>query len=146
VGVVDPASETWYLRNENSAGIADVHRAFQYGLPGWKPVAGDWTANGRTGIGVFSGAWYLRTTASAGFPDIAPFPFGLGGWTPVPSQWSFPMTSVIAADGARAAGPDRGAFGPSGLATAVNGLLARLGVTGLRRTQALDHNFTADGL
>jgi hypothetical protein len=56
VGVLDPSSATWYLRNENSAGIADVATPFRYGLPGWKPVAGDWNADGRTGISVLDPA------------------------------------------------------------------------------------------
>src|SRR5947208_3645704 len=35
LGVVDPGTMTWYLRNENSAGNADAATPFQFGLPGW---------------------------------------------------------------------------------------------------------------
>jgi hypothetical protein len=43
-----------------------------------------------TGIGVFiSGAaqWFLKNTAQAGAPDLAPFAYGGPGWTPVAGDW-----------------------------------------------------------
>jgi hypothetical protein len=147
VGVVDPASETWYLRNENSAGMPDVATPFRYGLPGWKPVAGDWNADGRTGIGVCApdGTWYLRDTASAGSPDITPFAYGLGTWTPMAGTWSVPSQAVLASGGTRTPSLDFRAPGPSDLAAAVNGPLGRLTVAGVRRTQALDQVFASGG-
>jgi protocatechuate 3,4-dioxygenase beta subunit len=90
IGVVDPATETWHLSNaasENSPSSS----AFPYGLPGWIPVAGDWSGNGTTGIGVFDPAtatWYLRNSDSAGAPDVTPFQYGLPGWTPVVGDWN----------------------------------------------------------
>ena len=101
IGVVDPSTMTWYLRNENSAGSPDVAAPFQYGLPGWTPVAGDWSAGGRTGIGVFdpSGTWHLRNTASPGMPDLAPFAYGVSSWTPLAGAWAPPSQAVQAAHG-----------------------------------------------
>src|SRR5205823_10307988 len=46
VGTVDRSTETWYLRNENSGGPADVAAPFRFGAPGWVPLVGDWNRNG----------------------------------------------------------------------------------------------------
>src|SRR5262249_1754361 len=46
-GVFDPASATWYLRNQNSAGAPDAGK-FQYGGHAWIPVVGDWDGDGKT--------------------------------------------------------------------------------------------------
>jgi hypothetical protein len=81
---------TWYLRNENSAGPADVARPFRFGAPGWVPVVGDWTGTGHTGIGVFdpsTGTWYLRNETSAGPADAGVFRYGAPGWLPVAGDW-----------------------------------------------------------
>src|SRR5262249_54417092 len=43
IGVVDPATNTWYLRNSNSVGAPDAG-TFAYGAPGWQPVVGLWNA------------------------------------------------------------------------------------------------------
>jgi hypothetical protein len=90
VGMVDPASLTWYLRNSNSPGAPDTP-PFPYGLGGWKPVVGDWNGDGQATVGAFdpaSGTWYLRNSNSPGAPDITPFPYGLGGWIPLAGDWS----------------------------------------------------------
>src|SRR5919201_1805316 len=91
LGVVDPSTMTWYLRNENSAGSPDVVTPFRYGLPGWIPVVGDWSGTGHTGIGVYDPStmtWYLRNQANAGTPDTTPFRYGLPGWRPVAGDWA----------------------------------------------------------
>jgi hypothetical protein len=105
IGVVDPATGTWYLRNRNSAGPAAAG-IFPFGLPGWTPVAGDWGGSGHSGVGMFdpsTATWYLRNEANAGPPDAAaPFTYGgtvapipippWGGWTPCsPAVMSFTL-------------------------------------------------------
>jgi hypothetical protein len=102
---------TWYLRNENSAGSPDVATPFSYGLPGWKPVAGDWNADGRTTLGVVDpgGTWYLRNSNTPGSPDITPFPYGLGSWSPLAGAWIPPAQAQLAADGP---GPGGGGAAP----------------------------------
>jgi hypothetical protein len=42
IGVVDPSTGTWYLRNQDSPGGADVG-TFRYGAANWDYVAGHWT-------------------------------------------------------------------------------------------------------
>jgi hypothetical protein len=86
----DPATGIWYLKNDAGAGRTDF-TPFQFGLPGWIPVTGDWAGTGHTGIGVVdptTGMWYLRSTVGPGLPDFEPFAYGLPGWTPVTGNWS----------------------------------------------------------
>ena len=47
LAMVDPASETWYMRNTPSAGGVNV-APFAFGAAGWTPLAGAWTSNGKT--------------------------------------------------------------------------------------------------
>jgi hypothetical protein len=93
----DPATGTWYLRNEVNSGAPDAG-VFQYGGVGWIPVVGDWTGSGRTTIGVVDPrtmTWYLRNTNSAGAPDIAAFSYGGVGWKPVVGDWTGGGTTTI---------------------------------------------------
>ncbi len=106
VGTFDPRTATWYLRNENTPGAADVVAPFPYGAPGWIPVVGDWTGSGKDGIGVFdpnTATWYLKNTPGPGAPDIAPFQYGAPGWRPVAGDWNGDgKTTVGAVDPATA--------------------------------------------
>jgi hypothetical protein len=90
IGAYDPASATFYLRNETSGGAPDAG-AFQFGAPGWIPLVGDWTGSGRFGIGAFdptTATFYLRNELSSGAPDAGVIPFGLPFWKPVVGDWS----------------------------------------------------------
>src|SRR5205823_2754784 len=99
VGVVDPSTMTWYLRNSNSPGAPDF-TAFRYGAPGWLPVVGDWDGNGTTTIGVVdptTETWYLRNSNSAGAPAVQPFRYGAPRWFPVAGPWNgFSLTQPTA--------------------------------------------------
>jgi hypothetical protein len=89
VGVYDPAAATWYLRNNNSAGAPDIG-PFPYGVPGWRPLVGDWNNDGVETIGVVdpsSNTFYLRNFNVAGAPDVTPFAFGAPGWIPLAGNW-----------------------------------------------------------
>jgi hypothetical protein len=60
-------------------------------VAGGIPVVGDWTGTGHLGIGVFDPAtftWYLRSSASAGAPDVGVFQYGGIGWRPVAGDWT----------------------------------------------------------
>jgi hypothetical protein len=90
VVVVDPSTETWYVRNSNSAG-GPSYTPFQFGAPGWIPVVGDWNGSGVDGIGVVdptTDTWYLRDEVSAGLPDAGVFVYGAPGWIPVVGNWA----------------------------------------------------------
>src|SRR5947209_6746528 len=71
IGVFDPSTATFFLRNEASAGPPDAG-IFTFGAPGWTPVTGDWTGSGGDRIGVFdrsTATWFLRNELSPGPPD-----------------------------------------------------------------------------
>src|SRR5262249_55893398 len=100
IGMVDPTTETWYLRNEVGPGAPDAGPngggPFAYGVPGWKPVVGDWDGNGTTTVGLFDPAhfaWYLRNQNSPGTPDAGQFAYGFSTWQPVAGVWTQPPAS-----------------------------------------------------
>jgi hypothetical protein len=97
IGMFDPATAKWYLRNWNSPGAPDLN-PFAFGMPGWVPVAGDWDGNGLTSIGVVdpsSARWYLSSLNRPGPPDYPPFAYGGPGWTPVVGDWDGNGTTTI---------------------------------------------------
>jgi hypothetical protein len=105
IGLYDPATSMWFLRgsvNPSDGSLAVTPFAFGGGS-GWKPVVGDWIGQGKTTVGVVDPAanWYLRSSNSAGAPDVAtPFPFGLPAWTPLGGDWGrAPLVMPLAAAG-----------------------------------------------
>jgi hypothetical protein len=97
IGVFDPATATWYLKNSNSPGAPDV-APFRYGAPGWSPVVGDWDGSGTATVGVFDPAtatWYLKNSNNQGASDIAPFRYGAPGWIPVVGHWAGSRITTI---------------------------------------------------
>jgi glucose/arabinose dehydrogenase len=89
VGVFDPGTGTWYLRNQNSAG-APTAGTFSYGGVGWVGLVGDWDGDGVTTIAVVNPAtatWYIRNSNTPGAPDIT-FQYGAPGWIPVAGDWN----------------------------------------------------------
>jgi hypothetical protein len=95
IGVYYPTNETFYLRNTNSPGFADM--TIQYGPPGATPIAGDWDGNGTTTIGVYdppSRTFYLRNTNSPGFADVT-IQYGPAGATPIVGDWDGNGTTTI---------------------------------------------------
>ena len=113
VGLYDPATSKFYLRNTTSLqgpsdlGYADV--AFAYGAAGagWTPIAGDWDGDGKDTIGLYNPAtskFYLRNTTSLqgltdlGYADVA-FTFGTAGagGLPIAGNWTGPVNACLAA-------------------------------------------------
>ena len=81
---------TWYLRNSNSAGPADISLVF--GDAGDTPVAGDWDGDGTDGIGLYDPAtstFSLTSSLNGGGPDLQ-FQFGPRnhGGLPVIGDWN----------------------------------------------------------
>lgn len=98
VGVFRPATGTFYLRNSNSGGPADIAAAF--GSTGDIALAGDWDGNGVDTIDVYrpsTSTFYLRNSNSPGSPDITPFFFGLSGDTSLVGDWNGDGIATIAA-------------------------------------------------
>ncbi|QQS54894.1 MAG: hypothetical protein IPM89_03375 [Candidatus Competibacteraceae bacterium] len=91
VGLYNPATGTFYLRNSNTAGVANI--AFRYGPAnvGWIPLAGDWDDNGTATAGLYNPAtstFYLRNSNNGGVANIA-FRYGPAnvGWIPLVGDW-----------------------------------------------------------
>ena len=93
IGVYD--NGTWYLRNSNTAGSADV-APFAYGIAAYRPVVGDWNNDNRDTVGLYdNGTWYLRNSNTAGSPDVAAFAFGIASYTPLVGDWDGNGTDTI---------------------------------------------------
>lgn len=92
IGVYDPRSSVWFLRNSNSAGAADL--CFRYGTSNDIPVVGDWDGDGTDTVGVVRrsapGAellWHLRNSNTGGAGQLN-FGFGyFGSQWPVVGDW-----------------------------------------------------------
>jgi subtilisin family serine protease len=84
-GVFRPSTGDVFLKNTSTSGLADLR--IRYGLPGDKPISGDWDGDRIDTIGVFrNGFFYLRNSNTSGFADIA-FAFGLPEDLPVAGDW-----------------------------------------------------------
>jgi hypothetical protein len=92
VGVYSAASGTWFLRNTNSNGVADLTFFYGPGGAGWIPLRGDWNGDGVDTAGVYdpaNGVFHLRNSNSNGAAD-ATFFYGPAnqGWLPVAGDWN----------------------------------------------------------
>ena len=92
VGLYDPATSTFFLRNSNSAGPADI--TFSYGPAGagWIPITGNWTGTSITYVGLYDPAasvFFLRDSNTTGVAD-ATFNYGPAGcgWEPLAGHWT----------------------------------------------------------
>jgi hypothetical protein len=99
VGFYDRQTATWYLRNSNTTGVADI--TFGFGVPGsnWVPIVGDWNGNGTTTVGLYdpqNAVFYLRNSNSTGVADIT-FGFGVPGspCLPVEGDWTGNDTTTV---------------------------------------------------
>jgi hypothetical protein len=78
--------------------FADIFDSF--GLPGDRPVIGDWTGDGHIRVGVFrKGEWYLDLNGNRRWDGVAGgdgiFQFGLPGDTPVAGDWTGDGTTKL---------------------------------------------------
>jgi hypothetical protein len=92
IGVFDPSTATFSLRNSPSAGAPDF--TFTFGASGFLPVAGDWNGDGTDTVGVYdpaSGMWFLAgSNTNSVTPELFSPALLLGGQTgarPVAGNW-----------------------------------------------------------
>jgi hypothetical protein len=91
IGIFDPATNQFMLRNSNNSGVADIAFGFGAAGTGQLPITGDWDGNGTTTIGLYdpsTSIFYLRNSNSVGSADET-FGFGApnGGWLPITGDW-----------------------------------------------------------
>jgi hypothetical protein len=91
IGLYDPASSWFYLRDSNTSGAAD--HTFGYGEAGggWIVLVGDWNGDGAQGVGLYdpkASTFYLTNAYTTGYADYT-FGYGEpgGGWTPLVGDW-----------------------------------------------------------
>ena len=95
IGVYNPATATFFLRNSNTSGVADI--TFNYGMPNWIPITGDWNNDGTDTIGVYNPAtatFFLRDSNTSGVADHM-FNYGMPNWTPIAGDWNNDGTDTI---------------------------------------------------
>jgi uncharacterized delta-60 repeat protein len=81
VGLYDPSTSTFYLRNSNTPGFADLTFAYGAGGAGLIPITGDWNGDGIDTVGLYSpanAAFFLRNSNTPGIADLA-FNYGPAG-------------------------------------------------------------------
>jgi len=91
IGLFDPHTCTFYLRDSNTTGAADW--TFGYGAPElqWTALVGDWNGDQGDTVGFLDPAscmWYLRDSLSSGYATYT-FPYGNPelDWTPLVGDW-----------------------------------------------------------
>jgi serine protease len=86
------STATFYLRNTNTGGTADL--AFNFGTAGANrvPIAGDWNNDGMDTVGLYdssTGTFLLRNANSTGSADVtATFTGAASSWLPVAGDWN----------------------------------------------------------
>ncbi len=91
VGLFNSIISTFYLRNTNSSGAADVVFGFGPANVGWTPLVGDWDGNGVETVGLFNpvtSTFYLKNSHSGGAADLS-YRYGPSGanWIPLVGDW-----------------------------------------------------------
>ncbi|RKT44466.1 hypothetical protein [Thiocapsa rosea] len=99
VGLHNPQSGIFYLRNRHGGGAADMF--FRFGLTGSasRPISGDWNGNGQSTVGLYhtTFGWFdLRDSHGSGASD-ASFRFGPTGrnLSPLSGDWNGNGRSTI---------------------------------------------------
>ena len=98
-GLYNPTTSTFFLRNSNSGGVANV--TFGYGPAGanWIPVIGDWDGSGTATAGLYNpttSTFFLKNSNSAGSADLV-FSYGPSGagWLPIVGDWNGDGTDTV---------------------------------------------------
>jgi hypothetical protein len=129
-GLYNPATSTFFLRNSNSAGAANLTFPFGPANSGWLPLVGDWNADGVQTVGLYNkttSTFFLKNTNSGGAADLV-FSYGPAGsgWVPLVGDWDGdgvqtvglynPATSTFFLKNSNTAGAANQVFGygPSG--------------------------------
>jgi hypothetical protein len=99
IGVYDPSTSSFFLRNANAPGGADAVFTFGAGGQGFVPLVGDWNGDGADTVGLYApstGTFFLRNANSPGAADVV-FSFGAGGqgFVPLVGDWDANGTDTV---------------------------------------------------
>jgi CHAP domain len=97
IGLYDPTTATFYLRNSNTSGVADI--TAQFGSGGnWVPIVGNWDGVGGDTIGVYdpsTARFHLSNYNTSPQDNYSPV-FGSGGnWVPLAGNWDGYLSTTI---------------------------------------------------
>ena len=103
IGLYDPSTGNFFLRNSDQPGPADQTFQFGWGNGGLVPLVGDWTGQGHNTVGLYnpaSGTFFLDNTNTAGTANET-FQYGPSGlpagsqWTPIAGDWTGSGSTTI---------------------------------------------------
>jgi PQQ-like domain len=89
IGVFRPSDTTFYLRNTNTSGPADLTTTL--GASTDLPVVGDWNGDGVDTVGVYrpgTGQFFLRDSNAQGAPIVYTLVLGSSGDVPIAGDWT----------------------------------------------------------
>jgi len=101
VGLFSPPQRTWYLKDANDDGWANVSTVrFGSADTSLVPVIGDWNNDNDDTIGLFSPSqktWYLKDANDDGWGNLTTVRFGSSdtSWVPVVGDWNYDGTDNI---------------------------------------------------
>ena len=99
IGGYEPSASSAYLSDSNQSGTAWA--AYQYGVAGSRPIAGDWNADGYDGAGFFEPDTALfrlkNTNRNTADDDVTPFVFGAAGFIPIAGDWNWDGRDTVGA-------------------------------------------------
>lgn len=92
IGLFNPTSSAFYLRNTNDTGYADSAFGFGPANANWTAISGDWNGDGVDTIGLYdpkTATFFLNNSNTSGNAD-ATFNYGPAnlGWVPVVGDWN----------------------------------------------------------
>jgi subtilisin family serine protease len=92
LGLYNPSSGIFYLRNSNTSGMANTTLSYGPRKSSWTALVGDWDGDGVDTVGLYNqstGTFYLRNSNRSGSYEVT-FSFGAAGagWMPVVGDWN----------------------------------------------------------
>jgi DNA-binding beta-propeller fold protein YncE len=89
IGIYRATTTSFYLRNSNTTGIADITSAMSYAVAGDLALVGDWNGDGVDTIGLFRNGQFLLqdSNRAESAPDYS-FVLGNPGDTPLMGDWN----------------------------------------------------------
>ena len=92
VGLLDPASYTWYLNNRSDGSLNPTQFQTPMVPSWWVPITGDWDGNGTDTVGLYDPStctWYLNNSPVGSLSGLFQFrtPSVPSSWIPVAGDW-----------------------------------------------------------